>query len=186
MKSLEAIWNWILSPITFSISLPNVFSRTIGLEDLGESYNNLLGLGIIIVVDFLKWFGQYPRSIQVFAIPIMLIRHSSCLRMDLRWFQDRLSGSRADELLQLLIAILNSSFENRGQLTIGLSLLSLRTLMSTWQSKALLKDEWSAVYKLSSKRHGRPLCLIVSIAGSFLLLTQFINSQSPQLMLVIS
>jgi len=54
MKSLEAIWNWILSPITFSISLPNVFSRTIGLEDLDESYNNLLGLGIIIVVDFLK------------------------------------------------------------------------------------------------------------------------------------
>jgi len=54
MKSLEAIWNWILSPITFSISLPNVFSRTMGLKDLGKSYNNLLDLGIIIMVDFLK------------------------------------------------------------------------------------------------------------------------------------
>jgi len=31
-----------------------MFSRTMGLKDLGESYNNLFGLGIIIVVNFLK------------------------------------------------------------------------------------------------------------------------------------
>jgi len=28
-----------------------------GLKDLGESYDNLFGLEIIIVVDFLKWFS---------------------------------------------------------------------------------------------------------------------------------
>ena len=51
---MEVIWNWILSPITFLISLPNVFSRAMGLKDLGELYDNLLGLEIIIIVDFLK------------------------------------------------------------------------------------------------------------------------------------
>ena len=116
----------------------------------------------------------------------MLIRHSSCLRMDLRWFQDRLSSSRVDELLQLLITILNSFFENGGQLAMGLSPILSRTLMSTWQSKALLKNEWSTVHKLSSERYRRPLCLMVSIAGSFLVLTQFINFQGPWLLLAIS
>ena len=141
MKSLEVIWNWILSPITFLISFPSVFSSTIGLKDLGESYDNLLGLGIIIIVDFLKWFGQYPKLIQAFAIPMMLTKHPSCFRMDLRWFQDNLSGPGVDKLLQLLIAILNSSFKNGSQLVIGLSPISSRTLILTCWSKALLKNE---------------------------------------------
>ena len=41
--------------------------------------------------------------------------------------------------------------------------------MSTWRSKTLLKEEWSAFHKLSSERHGKPLCLIVSIVGNFCL-----------------
>ena len=58
MKSLATTWNWILSPITFLINLPSIFSKTIGLNDFGESYEVLLGLEIIIVDDLLKWLGQ--------------------------------------------------------------------------------------------------------------------------------
>jgi len=141
MKSLVVMWNWILFPMTFLISSPSVFSRTMGLKDLGESYDNLFGLGIIIVVNFLKWFGQYPKLIQVFAIPMMLTRQSSYFRTDLGWFQDNLSRLGVDKLLQLLIAILNSSFENGDQLEIGLLPISSRMLMSTWQSRPLLKEE---------------------------------------------
>ena len=82
--------------------------------------------------------------------------------------------------------ILDSSFENRDQLEIGLLPISSRMLMSTWQSRALLKEEWSAFHKLSSEIHGKLLYLIVSIADNFHLLTQFMSSQSPWLLLVIS
>jgi len=61
-----------------------VLRRTIRLNDLGELYNFLLGLGMTTVVDFLKYEGQYPSSIQVLAILIMILRHSSSLRITLR------------------------------------------------------------------------------------------------------
>jgi len=35
-----------------------VLRRTMGLKDLGESYDFLLGLGMIMDVDVLKWEGQ--------------------------------------------------------------------------------------------------------------------------------
>jgi len=44
--------------MTFSMSLPNVFKRTIGQKALGESYDGFCGLGMIIDVDSLKWLGQ--------------------------------------------------------------------------------------------------------------------------------
>ena len=37
MKLFAAMANWSLSLITFSIILPTVLSRTIGLKDFGES-----------------------------------------------------------------------------------------------------------------------------------------------------
>ena len=37
MKLFEMAWNWSLSPITFLISLPNVFKRMMGLKDFNES-----------------------------------------------------------------------------------------------------------------------------------------------------
>ena len=40
--------------MTFSISLPTVLNRTIGLNNLEESYNGLLDFGIMTVVDLLK------------------------------------------------------------------------------------------------------------------------------------
>ena len=44
--------------MTFSTSFPMVLRKMIGLKDLGESYNFLLGLGIIMNVEFLNWEGQ--------------------------------------------------------------------------------------------------------------------------------
>ena len=66
------------------MSLPRVLRRTISLNDLGESYDFLLGLGMTTVVDFLKYKGQYPNSIQVLAILIMKLRQSLSLRIVLR------------------------------------------------------------------------------------------------------
>ena len=40
--------------MTFLISLPSVFNRTIGLKNLGILYNTLLGFEITIVVKVLK------------------------------------------------------------------------------------------------------------------------------------
>ena len=74
MKLLAAIMNWSLSPITFLTSLPIVLSRTIGLKDLGVSYDFLFSLGMMTVVDLLKCEGQYPNisyadnAIQAFII----------------------------------------------------------------------------------------------------------------------
>jgi len=115
IKLLAAMMNCSLSPITFLISLPIVLSRTIGLKDLGESYDFLLSLGIMTVVDILKCEGQYPNSIQVLAIPIMLFKHSLFLRMILRWLYDNLSGPEVKVLLQFAMVILNSSFEKGAQ-----------------------------------------------------------------------
>jgi len=57
MKLLEIVWNWSLSLMTFSMSLPNVFNKMIGLKDLGELYNDLFGFGMTMVVDILKCEG---------------------------------------------------------------------------------------------------------------------------------
>ena len=111
MKSFTATWNWSFSPMTFLISLPNILRSIIGWKDLGWSYDCLLGLGITIVDNFLKWLGQYPRLIQAFVMLTMLLRYLSCLRMVLRWFYNNLSGPGVEELLQLLIACLNSSLK---------------------------------------------------------------------------
>ena len=40
--------------MTFLISFPKVLRSTIGLKDLGESYDALLGFGMIMVIEFLK------------------------------------------------------------------------------------------------------------------------------------
>ena len=138
MKSFAAMENWSLSPITFLISLPTVLSRTIGLKDFGESQDFLFSLGMTTVVDLLKYDSQYPSSIQVLVMWMMISRHSLSLRMILRWLYDNLSGLGAEALLQLAIAILNSSLENKGQEEVGLSMISSRISTSTWWWRAVL------------------------------------------------
>ena len=117
---------------------------------------------------------------------MMLDGQSLCLRIDLMWFHNNLSRPGVDKLLQLLIAILNSSFENRAQVATCLFLISSRILMSTCLWRAVLNEEWSTVHKLLSDRHGLLLYLIASITGNLYLLTQFISSQGPWLLLATS
>jgi len=87
--------------MTSSMSLPTVLRRMIGLKALGESYNFLLGLGIMTVVDLLKCESQYPTSIQVLAMLMIKIklRQLSSLRIIFKWLHNNLSGPGADELL---------------------------------------------------------------------------------------
>ena len=141
MKSFATTWNWSLLAITFSISLPNMLKRTIGQKDLGWLYDCLLGLGITTIDDLLKWFGQCTRLIQASAMLIMLLRQLSCLRMDLRWYYDNLSGPGVDELLHLLIACLNSSLKNKFQSIVNLLLISSRTSMLIHWWSAVLKEK---------------------------------------------
>ena len=104
----------------------------------------------------------------------------------LKWLYDNLSGPGTDELLQLASASLNSFFEKVGQDKINLSVISLRILTSTWQWSAILNVEWRAFQRSLILRHWWLLYLMDSIAGNLCLLTQFIYSQGPHFLLVIS
>ena len=99
--------------MTFSISLPTVLSRIIGLNNLKKSYRDLLSFGIMTVIDFLKWDSQKPKSMHALAILMILSKQTLSWRTILRWLHDNLSGPGVEELLQLVMAILNSSLENR-------------------------------------------------------------------------
>jgi len=118
--------------MTFSISFPRVLSKTIGLNDLGESYDSLLGLGMITIDDILKLFGQYPKLIHALAILVMLVIQSPLFIMDLRCLHNSLSSPGVDKSLQLPKAILNSSFENKAQVEVCLLLILSKMLVSTW------------------------------------------------------
>jgi len=178
--------NWRCSPMTFWMSLPTVLRRTISLKALGESYDFLLGLGITIIVDFLKCEGQYSTLIQALAMLIMTLRQSSSLKIVFKWLHDNLSELGADELLQLASASLNSSFEKVGQDEMSLSVISSRILTSTWWWSAVLNVKWRAFQRSSILRHWWLLYLMDSIVGNLCLLTQFISSQGPHFLLAIS
>jgi len=83
-KLFEAMRNWSLLPMTFSISFPRVLSKTISLNDLGELYDVLLGLGMTTIVDLLKWEGQNLRLIHVLAMLMMVLKQLVSLTMALR------------------------------------------------------------------------------------------------------
>lgn len=63
-----------------------MFKSTIGQKNLGESYNDLLGLEIMINIDILKCKDQYPRFIQVLVMLIIESRHGSLLIIHLKCF----------------------------------------------------------------------------------------------------
>jgi len=48
-------WYYSLSQMIFSMSFSKVLMRIIEQNILGELYNALLGFGMIIEVDILKW-----------------------------------------------------------------------------------------------------------------------------------
>jgi len=117
---------------------------------------------------------------------MILRRHSSYLRMCLRWCQVTLSGPGADELLYLLITFLNSNLENSSHDEVDLFLISLRISTLTWRLIAWLNVLWRTPHKLSGVMHGWLLNLIASVAGSLHLLIQFINFQELQLLFATS
>jgi len=144
MKSFLTTWNWSLSAMTFLMSFPKVFRRTMGQKDLGLSYACLFSFGMITVEDCLKWLGQCPKLIHTSVILMMWTRHTSCFRMVLRWCHVSLSEPGAEELLHLMRACRNSSFEKGTQIEVGLDPISLRTSSSIWRWRAKLNVAWRA------------------------------------------
>jgi len=153
IKLLDMMWNWSLSPIILSISFPNMLRSTIGLKDLGKSYDDLLGFEIIIVVKFLKWLGQYSILIHALVMSMMFPRHILSLTMYLRCSHNSLSGLGADELLHLTIALVNSSSKNSDYNEEWYKFNSFSTFSSTWRNWAVLNKEWRACQKFSNSKH---------------------------------
>jgi len=89
------------------MSFPNVLRRIIGQNIFGESYNTLLGFGMIIKVDILKCNSQWLRSMHILAILTILDRYLSSSTKTLKCFQETWLSSRVDELLYFLIIFLN-------------------------------------------------------------------------------
>ena len=172
--------------MNFSISLPKVLRKTIGLNAFGELYDILLGFNIIIVVEILKWEDQKPRLKHEFTILIKLYKHILFLRICLRWLQESLSGLGVEELLHLVIAIMNSSSENPFHWDTGKGNISSSILSLTIRCWAVLNELCNTCHRLWILRYGWLLYLMVSIAGSFHLLTWFISSHKPCFLFTIS
>ena len=70
--------------MTFLISFPNILRRTMGLNDFGESYNFLLGLGMMIVNEDLKYNGHDSNSKHTLVILMIFSRYTLSLIIHLR------------------------------------------------------------------------------------------------------
>ena len=130
MKLLDIAWNWSLSPMNFSISLPKMLSKIISLKNLDMLYEDLLGFRITMVVEILKWNGQWPKSKHALVILIILFKQTLSLNTYLRWLHDSLFRPGVDELLHLASTFINFSFENRSQEKGDIESISLRTSTS--------------------------------------------------------
>ena len=148
MKLFKIVRNCIFSLIIFSKSFPIVFNRTIGHKALGESYNTLLDLGIIMVVNVLKWDGQCSKLMHVLEISISLIIHLLFLMILLIWLQDSLSRLEAKELLYFLIVLISFSLENSVHILIFLLGISSSSWELTLWNCAELNELWKASHRL--------------------------------------
>ena len=140
MKLLEIVWNWRCSPVIFLKSFPIILRRTIGQYNLGESNMALLGLGIIIMAEVLKWDSQCPKFMQALAISMNLQMQSSLLIIDFKWLQVNLSGPRADKLLYFSIMSMSFFLENGFYTVVVLSEISSRKQISTSLAWAKLNE----------------------------------------------
>jgi len=95
--------------MTFSISLPSIFNRTIGLNILEKSYKALVGLKMMMELDILKCNSQCPKLMHTLVMLMKILRHKQLLIMILRYLYNSLLGPRVNKLLHLKIALLNSS-----------------------------------------------------------------------------
>ena len=108
------------------MSLPVVLSRIMGWKDLGVLYESLLGLGIITVLAYLKWEGQYPNIKQASVMFLIFSKQRSSNNRGLRCLQEIWSGPGNDEDEHLAIASLNSCLENVGHSSICLGDLIMK------------------------------------------------------------
>ena len=135
--------------MTFPKILPSIFSRTISL-------NALLGLGIMIDDNVLKWDSQWPNLMHVSAILIRFLRHVTSLTIILRCLQDSLLGPEVNELLYFTIKLVNSSSENGFHLMISLLGISSNKSILIWWFCTELKNKCRACHRLSNLRHSWP------------------------------
>lgn len=124
---------------------------------------------------------------QALVIWMKVLRQSLSSKKILRCFHESLSRPGVEELLQLDSMNLNSSsLENSGQRITGLLQISSRIIVFTCRLLAMWNVEWRAYYRSLISWHCQLLYLIVSITGSFFLLTQLISSHGPCFLLTIS
>ena len=168
------------------MSLSKILRRIISLNNFGKSYDTLFGFGMIMVIDVLKWTGQWSSSKQVLAILMIPFKYDLSLRIHLRCLYESLSGPEADKLLYFTIELMNSSLEKRTCGNIKQKVILLRISLLICWSCAILKDECKVCYRSFILWHGHLLYLIVSIVRSLYLWTQFISSQGPYFLLEIS
>ena len=83
-----------------------------GWNAFGLSYDVLLSLGMTIVVEILKYLGQWPKLMQASVMLMILEKQLSFLMMSFQCLHDILSGPGAEESLHLWIADSNSYLEN--------------------------------------------------------------------------
>jgi len=127
--------------MTFLISLLIMLSRTIGLKAFGKLYNSLLGLGIMMDIETLKYNGQWPKLMHISAMLMNFLRHAASLTILLRCLHNNLSDSEVNELLHFLIELMNSSFENSFHIVVGLIGISSSKLMLIWWFGTTLKEK---------------------------------------------
>ena len=159
-------WIWDLLMMTFSISFPSMLRRIMGQKILSELYTSLFGLGIMIDINFMKYKGQNLRLIQVLAMLTKLVIHLLLVIKNLRWFYDKWSSSRRDELLHFLIVSVNSVLEKGGHSDWGLDRILSSNFKLIWWFWAELKVWERACQKSSNSIYGYPLNWIASMTGN--------------------
>ena len=140
--------------MTFLMSFPKVFKRTIGLNNLEVSYNVLLDFRIIMVIDILKWVSQCLISKQAFAMLTMFFKHNLSFIIYLRCLYSILSGPGVDELLHLSIVLVNSFSEKKYHEEVVNASISIRMSSSMQQSWAILNDKCKAYQKSFISKYG--------------------------------
>ena len=106
--------------MTFLIGFPSIFNRIIGWNILSELYKVLLGLGMMINNDILKYNSQYSKLIYTLVMLTKFFKHVLSLMITLRCFQNILSRLGIDKLLQLAIELSNFLLENKAYIIAGL------------------------------------------------------------------
>ena len=87
-----------------------------------------------MVVELLKWLGQYLTSKYAFAIAMMFFKQFLSFIMCLRCLHESLSEPGADISLYLTMVLVNSSSTNGAHDDEAYNPSSFRTFSSTWQN----------------------------------------------------